>query len=87
MKVKTIYNDKKMVFKNPYGRGDTLTRDIGKGIESQSDYQSSIGAAWYYLARWGTEILQAELERCARSVHDAGHAQGGQTFKQSFRKQ
>jgi hypothetical protein len=77
MKVKTIYNDKKMVFKNPYGRRDALARDVGQGIKPESHHQPLIGAARYNFARWGKEILQTKPERFARSVPDAGHAQGG----------
>jgi hypothetical protein len=87
MKVKIIYNDKKMVFKNSYGRGDTLGKDIGKGIKPQSDYQPVTGAARYHFTRRDKEILQAKPEQFARSVPDAGHAQGGQTLEQGFGQQ
>jgi hypothetical protein len=82
MKVKIIYNDKKMVFKNPYGRRDTLGKDIGKGIKPQSDHQPVTGTARYYFTRRDKEILQAKPERFARPVPDAGHAQGGQKIEQ-----
>jgi hypothetical protein len=81
MKIKIIYNDKTMVFKKPYGRGNTLARGVGKGIEPEPHHQPVIGAARYNFARWGKAILQTGSKGFARSVSDAGHAQSGKTFK------
>jgi hypothetical protein len=84
-KVKIIYNDKKMVLKTPYGRGHTLTRNVGEGVEVQPHHQPLVSAAWHYYAQWDKEILQAEPERFARSVFDARHTQSGEAIKQGFR--
>jgi hypothetical protein len=77
MKIKIIYNDKTMALKKPYGRGYTLAKDVGKGIEPESHRQPLTGAAGYNFARWGKAILQTGPKGFARSVPHAGHGQGG----------
>ena len=76
-KIKTIYNDKKMVLQNPDRKGNTRTRDVIGGAKTQSDYLPTIGTAWYHYGDWGEKILQTQPERAARPVFDAGYAQSG----------
>ena len=85
-KVKIIYNDKKMVFKNPHKRGEAHTRYAGGGDEVKSYYLPITCTARNNYCRWGKEFFQAEPEQFARSLFDARYAQGGQTIKQGVRQ-
>ena len=76
-KIKTKYNDKKMVHKNPYRRRGASAKDVIGGDENQSDHLPTTRTAKYCFCRWGEKIFQAQPERIARPVFDAGYAQSG----------